>query len=145
MLTALLSKKSLEIPLAAFKDEEAKQIEKEHIEAKKEAQKVAHANACTSRIAQESTLKTFDLPISSYKKKEEYKILAMALELGMDGTVQQLTQQIKEHLANHCEESQKTPCFAGLFISRRCQKDKAAESGPSSHDPSTSQATVERI
>ncbi|KAG6876477.1 hypothetical protein C0993_002774 [Termitomyces sp. T159_Od127] len=62
----------------ALDAEEMEQLEKEQVEAKKEAQKIADINAQNICIAHNSTLKVYDLPLSSLKKKE-FKALAIVL------------------------------------------------------------------
>ncbi|KAG6824179.1 hypothetical protein H0H92_007768 [Tricholoma furcatifolium] len=113
----------------AFEEEEKERMEKERVDAEKEAQKVADANAWSTRIARGSVLKTFDFPITSYKKKEESEVLATALEISSKGTVQELTQRIKDHLAQHKDQLKKTPQFAGLFTSGRCKKENPTSRG----------------
>ncbi|KAG6864352.1 hypothetical protein C0991_010270, partial [Blastosporella zonata] len=76
----------------AFEAEEKEQIEKEHVEAKKEIQKVADANARNSHIVAELVLKIFDAPLSTYKWKEELEIFTTVLVLSPQGTVAKLTQ-----------------------------------------------------
>ncbi|KAG6864185.1 hypothetical protein C0991_011734 [Blastosporella zonata] len=75
----------------AFEEEEKEHLEKECVEAEKKAQKVVDANAWNTQIACESILKAFELPITSYKKKEDLEILATVLEISAKGTVQELT------------------------------------------------------
>ncbi|KAG6808365.1 hypothetical protein H0H92_004358, partial [Tricholoma furcatifolium] len=113
----------------AFEEEEKEQMEKECVDAEKEAQKVADVNTQSTRIARGSVLKTFDFPITSYKKTEEFEVLATALEISSKGTVQELTQRIKDHLAQHKDQLKKTPQFAGLFTSGRCKKENPTSRG----------------
>ncbi|KAG6824269.1 hypothetical protein H0H92_007398, partial [Tricholoma furcatifolium] len=127
----------------AFEKEEVERLEKERIEAEKEMQKVALANARTTRIARDSVLKTFLLPISTLKKKEDLEVLVTALELSTKGTVQELTQRLKGHLTEHPELAN-NPRFAGLFAANCRQKDNTASGGPSvsAGGHPTSQLTV---
>ncbi|KAG6863778.1 hypothetical protein C0991_003264 [Blastosporella zonata] len=114
----------------AFEEEEKEHLEKERVKAEKEAQKVVDANVRNTQIACKSVLKTFELPITLYKKKEDFEILATVLEISVKGTVQELTQRIKDYLAQHKEELEKIPCFAGLFSTGCRRKENLTSNGP---------------
>ncbi|KAG6843497.1 hypothetical protein H0H93_000797, partial [Arthromyces matolae] len=72
-------------------------------------------------------------PITSYKKKEEFEILATALEISAKGTVQELTQRIKDHIEQHHEDLQKNPRFSGLLSTGRRRKERPTSNGVDSH------------
>ena len=62
--------------------------------------------------------RTFDTPLSSYKRKDDLVILAGALKISTAGTVAVLTERIKEHLKSHPELAN-IQRFMGLFQDAR--------------------------
>ena len=99
---------------AAFEEEEAQRLERERLNAEKDAQKTAETVARNTRIATDSVLRTFDNSLSAYKRKDDLLTIASALEIVTTGTVPQLTARIKDHLHTHPDLAS-NPRFAGLF------------------------------
>lgn len=62
--------------------------------------------------------KTFDVPLASYKRKDDLKDVAAALALDQTGTIADLLKRCQMHLNNH-PELKTNPRFAGLFKTRR--------------------------
>ena len=94
--------------------EEAERVERVKQHAEKEAQKSAESVVRNARIAKDTLTRTFDAPLSSYKRKDDLVILAGTLEITTAGTVAVLTERVKEHLKSHPELANNQR-FAGLF------------------------------
>ncbi|KAG2032667.1 hypothetical protein BDR03DRAFT_1015018 [Suillus americanus] len=102
----------------AFEAEEIERIEKEKVDAEKAAQKKAENDVRLSRIEEDIKMKVFDGSLSSYKRKDDLVTIAGALSLPRDGTMIELTAQIKEHLAGN-PDCASQPRFAGLLGGKR--------------------------
>ncbi|KAG6876505.1 hypothetical protein C0992_012680 [Termitomyces sp. T32_za158] len=69
----------------AFEKEEVERQKREQINAEREAQKARDAAERSARINEDSVLKTFDYPLSHYKKKDDLIMIASALRLPTEG------------------------------------------------------------
>ena len=108
-------------------EKEAK--EKERAKAVEEVER----NHC---IQEAISSKIYNLPLSSYKRKEDLVGLAGALEILATGTVTELTERIKEHLSNNQNLAEHAR-FSTLFHSRR-QHQRSQLPFPPQPMPSTS-------
>lgn len=70
------------------------------------------------RIVEAASSKVYDMPLNSYKLKEDFVGLARALQIVDKGTVAELTERIKTHLLENPNLAN-NPRFSGLFTSRR--------------------------
>lgn len=80
----------------------------------KEAQKVSDSAAHEEHVIQNASLKTFTEPLASLKHKEDLKTLTHALGILSTGTIKEIQDCVKDHLAAH-PELQQNLCFQGLF------------------------------
>ena len=103
----------------AFKAEETAQKEQEQCDINKEAQKQVDDCAHQSQIIKDTVLKFFDRPLSTYKRKDKFIVLAGALELDTTGTVLALKDHIKTHLKSHKDGLMQNPRFMGMFQARQ--------------------------
>ena len=97
--------------------------EQQRCNAEKEAQKQAENRARESQIIKDTVLKVFDRPYSAYKRKDEFIVLAGALEIDKTGTIPALKECIGEYLNSHKNELIQNPRFMGLFQARRQRAD----------------------
>jgi hypothetical protein len=125
---------------AAFQEEEAQRLERERLNAEKEAQKTAEIAAWNALIAEDTVLWTFDNPLGTYKRKDDLLAIAGALKISATGTVPQLTARIKEHLSAHSSELSSNPRLTGLFKQggRRHTNNSDFYSEPTMTVPATS-------
>ncbi|KAF8987497.1 hypothetical protein BDQ17DRAFT_1177852, partial [Cyathus striatus] len=103
-------KKDYEVHAAKIKAAEEKQRQKDD-----------RLEEIEARIRHDGVSKTFDLPLSSYKRKDELRTIARALGLAEDGkmTVVSLMGSIRTHLTENELTLQKDPRFSGLFMNKR--------------------------
>ena len=127
-----------------LKEKEAKEAK----EQEKRAQKQAETEARTARIDTDVVLKTFDCPISTYKRKDDLITISRALRVTIEpkDTINHLTLKIKTQMAQNPSLAT-NPRFSALFSERRrsARGEKRIaptaappESGPSSTAPSAS-------
>lgn len=90
------------------------------------------------RIARDITLKEYNAPLSSLKRKEEFLALAGALEISDDGTISDLTKRIKDHLDTHPELAEQQR-FSGLYkaAGSRRQSTQTAVNAPTAGPSNT--------
>lgn len=117
---------------AAFDAQEVVRLEKEKADQEKEAQKASEALVRNAQITQDIVLKTFDKPLTSYKRKDELVTIAGALKILATGTNPELFSRIKDHLTANPQLEQ-IDRFAGLFNvgRRRGPVTTSHESAPS--------------
>lgn len=96
-----------------------KEVEDKEIQAKKA---VTSANL-QHQMLQDIVLKTFEKPLSTYKKYD-FMVIAGALKLDTVGTVAVLQEKIKTHLATH-PDLKSNPQFSSLFH-LSCQQNMAS-------------------
>ncbi|KAF8990039.1 hypothetical protein BDQ17DRAFT_1183772, partial [Cyathus striatus] len=106
--------------MAAHKKEYEEHVTKKATEEKR-IQKDHRSEEMEAHIRCDGVSKTFELPLSSYKRKDELCTIARALGLAEDGkmTVISLTASIRAHLTENELILQKDPCFSGLFSNKR--------------------------
>lgn len=93
------------------RDAEARDREREQTKAIEAAER-------DRRIVDAATSRVYDLPLHSYKLKEDLVGLARALKIIETGTNSNLTERIKKHLLDNPDLTD-DPRFSGLFASRR--------------------------
>ena len=104
----------------SFEVEEAERAERQRITADKDSQKAAEQAEREAQIQEEASGKIFELPLNSYKCKDDLRTIARALNLSDHGLkVADLTESIRTHLDEH-PELQNNPRFSSLFASK-CQ------------------------
>ncbi|KAG1748025.1 hypothetical protein EDD22DRAFT_958180 [Suillus occidentalis] len=112
-----------------FNKVEEEQREKDKAEAEKQAKKKSDDEICLAQIEHDIQSKTFDT-LSTLQRKDDFIMLAGALKISRDGTVDELRARIKEFLANaenrHFADN---PCFSALFqTGKTCSKNSATAS-----------------
>ncbi|KIK72138.1 hypothetical protein PAXRUDRAFT_181269, partial [Paxillus rubicundulus Ve08.2h10] len=79
-----------------------------------------------------------DVLLSSFHQKDEYIMLAGALGISQDGTVEELKTRIKNYIADpmHAADITQNPCFSGLFLAvgKSCTKNPASPDHPGHPD-----------
>ncbi|KAF8991549.1 hypothetical protein BDQ17DRAFT_1178744, partial [Cyathus striatus] len=106
--------------MAAHKKEYEEHVTKKKATEEKRRQKDHRSEEMVARIRCDGVSKTFELPLSSYKRKDELRTIARALGLAEDGkmTVISLTASIRAHLTENELILQKDPRFSGLFSNK---------------------------
>ncbi|KAF8980265.1 hypothetical protein BDQ17DRAFT_1337832 [Cyathus striatus] len=105
--------------------------EKQKEEAVKREQKDRELEEIEARIRQDSVDKIFDLPLASYKRKDELRTIARALGLPEDKkmTISKLAANIRAHLVTNSDELRRNRRFSGLISNKRRHID-APQSQP---------------
>jgi hypothetical protein len=89
---------------AAFEIEEAERAERRRIAAEKEDQQTTEQSEHGTRIRREANTKIFNLSLTSYKNKDDLRIMARALKLPDEGIKAAiLLDNIRSHLEQHLE------------------------------------------
>lgn len=125
---------------AAFEAEEAERRQQQQQAAEKEAQKMAEEADRHRRINEAAFTRTFEHPLSLYKKKDELLVIAIALNLPTDGTIPILNTRIKEHLQSH-PDLVNNPRFSGLFSRARQARTRHPTASGAEIEDSATQAT----
>ncbi|KDR76825.1 hypothetical protein GALMADRAFT_455120 [Galerina marginata CBS 339.88] len=99
---------------ADFDRSELERLEKELEDEEKQAEKAVASANLQHQMLQDIVLKTFEKPLSTYKKKYDLMVIAGALKLDTVGTVAVLQEKIKAHLIAY-PDLKSNPRFAGLF------------------------------
>ncbi|KAF8586049.1 hypothetical protein K439DRAFT_1341913 [Ramaria rubella] len=114
---------------AAFRAGEAECTAKEALDAAKQAEKEAIEHACELQRAQNTILKTYNTPLTSYKRKDDLKDIMASCALPQTGMIAELMAQCQEHLTQnpHLENN---PRFTGLFVTHWARRRPANDSTP---------------
>jgi len=116
----------------AFESERREKEEKAFREAEAAAKKKAENEARTSRIDHDVVLRTFESPLSAYKRKDDFVTIARALQIAVESkdTITTLTKKIKARMDENPAIAENSR-FSALFgePSRRGQRSKRVTPG----------------
>ena len=111
----------------AFESERKEKEEKASREAEATAKKKAENEARTSRIDHDVVLRTFESPLSAYKRKDDFVTIARAFQIAVESkdTIATLTKKIRARMDENPAIAE-NPRFSALFgePSRRGQRSK---------------------
>ena len=110
-----------------FELEECEQLAQEQVAAQKQLDREVAERQRILERHHSATFKTFDAPLSSYKRKDDLKDIATALALDNIGTIPTLIAHIRTHLEENWQLAEQ-PRFTSLYhASRRPQKHTTEE------------------
>ena len=119
---------------ALFWAQQEEQAANQADEMKKKVEKEAASCSQVLKHAWDAIEKTFTIPLTSYKRKDDLKDIAAAFALNQTDTTSDLITCCQDHLLAH-PDLQSNPWFTGLFSQRQTQHRKLVFESSSSTAP----------
>ncbi|KIK72593.1 hypothetical protein PAXRUDRAFT_180380 [Paxillus rubicundulus Ve08.2h10] len=118
-----------------FEEAEVEWQEKERSEAAKQAKRKVDDEVRLTQIECDIRSKTFDT-LTTFRRKDDYIMLAGALGISKDGTIEELKTRIREYLSDpsHADIAQNSR-FAALFNASNKGKTRQARHPPVDQEP----------